>query len=443
MPEYTTDDIRNLALVGHGGAGKTSLAEALLYKTGATRRLGSVNDRTSHLDYTEEEKEKGCSLDSALCYTDHHGKRINIIDTPGSTDFSGPAIAALAAADTAVCVISAKDGIQVNTRKMMERAKEYGLARFIVINKIDADNADFEKLVGQIQETFGQECVCVNLPTNGAKGVTDCWQGDAGQADFGEVGVMHEKVVEAIVGVNDELMEKYLGGELAEGELAGFAAQAAVAGVFVPVVFTNAVNDVGIAELLEVVCSLSPSPAQAKPRELVDGENKQTISPSSDGKFVGQVFKITSDPKSHIKYSALRCLAGQLRPDTSVTMPRERKPFKPGHLHSWQGEEHVEVEQAIAGDIIALAKLDLRIGDVLSTEKGGTIESQIEALEAYAKANGHEVVEIARRPSRDESKRFRKSSRRSSRSTNAQARATNSSSASTSSRPSSHRGSTR
>ena len=257
MPEYTTDDIRNLALVGHGGAGKTSLAEALLYKTGATRRLGSVNDRTSHLDYTEEEKEKGCSLDSALCYADHHGKRINIIDTPGSTDFSGPAIAALAAADTAVCVISAKDGIQVNTRKMMERAREYGLARFIVINKIDADNADFEKLVGQIQETFGQECVCVNLPTNGAKDVTDCWQGDTGHKDPGDGGLcgearqltvcelaaevlFHQLVVCAdhafdecrmgignvgkinvagIVGkANDELMEKYLGGELSDEE---------------------------------------------------------------------------------------------------------------------------------------------------------------------------------------------------------------------------------
>ncbi len=375
MPQYTTVDLRNIALVGHGGSGKTSLAEALLYKSGATRRLGSVNDRTSHLDYTEEEKEKGCSLDSAVCHADYNGKRINILDTPGSIDFSGPAIAALAAADTAVCVISAKDGIQVNTRRMMELAKEYGLARVIVVNKIDADNANFEQLFGQIQESFGQECVCVNLPANKAQGVVDCYQNDSGDVDFGDVSEMHEKVVEAIVGVDDELMEKYLAGELSDQELAASAAKAVAAEVMVPIVFTNAVKDVGIAELLDVICALCPNPAQANQRQLlVDGEKTETISPSGDEPFVGLVFKITSDPKSHIKYSALRCLSGRLEPDTHIHTLSERKGLKPGHIHSLQGGEHAEIEAGVPGDIVAFAKLDLKIGDVVFSDKGGTIE---------------------------------------------------------------------
>ncbi len=374
MPQYTTTDIRNIALVGHGGAGKTSLAEALLHKSGATRRLGSVNDKTSHLDYAEEEKEKGCSLDSAVCHADHNGKRINIIDTPGSIDFAGPAIAALAAADTAVCVISAKDGIQVNTRKMMERAKDYGLARMIVVNKIDAESANFEQLVGQIAETFGPECVCVNLPTGNGRGVIDCYENDSGESELGDVAARHEKVVEAIVGVDDDLMEKYLSGELGDEELSESAAKATAGGVIVPVVFTDAAHDVGISELLKVIGAFCPDPTQAKHRELVNGDNRQTVSPDCDGPFVGLVFKITSDPKSHIKYSALRCLGGQLKSDTTIHTLSERKGFKPGHIHSLQGSEHTEIEQGGAGDIVALAKLDLKIGDVVFSGDGGTIE---------------------------------------------------------------------
>ena len=373
MPQYSTKDIRNIALVGHGGSGKTSLAEALLYKSGTTRRLGSVNDKTSHLDYTEEEKEKGCSLDSSVCYADHNGKRINIIDTPGSIDFAGPAIAALAAADAAICVISAKDGIQVNTRKMMERAKDYGLGRLVVVNKIDLENVDLPQIVGQIQETFGSECVCVNLPANNATSVTDCYGQESGESDFGDVAEMHEKIVEAIVGVDDALMEKYLGGELADQDLADSATKAVAAGVFIPIFFTSASKDVGVAELLDAIGALCPSPTQALARELVDGENTETLSAGADGPFVGLVFKITIDPKSHIKYSALRCLSGRLNSDTTIHTPGERKGLKPGHIHMLQGGEHTEVDSAVAGDIVALAKLDLKIGEVIYSDKGGTI----------------------------------------------------------------------
>ena len=175
MAALDVDRYRNIALVGHGGSGKTSLAEALLFKAGVTNRLGSVPDKTSILDYSDEEKEKQSSLDSALCYLTHKGMHVNIVDTPGTPAFCGSAIAALAAVECAVVVVSASSGIQVNTRKMIERARDYGVGVWIVVSHIDASNVDLPALVAQIQETFGRQCAPLNLPTSGGKGVIDCF----------------------------------------------------------------------------------------------------------------------------------------------------------------------------------------------------------------------------------------------------------------------------
>ncbi|MDX9975215.1 MAG: GTP-binding protein, partial [FCB group bacterium] len=150
--------------MGHSGAGKTSLAEAILHKTGVTTRLGSVPDKTTLLDFADDEKESSHSIDSACCFVQYENKHINIVDTPGSTDYCGQAIPALAAVETGVLVLSAAAGIEVNSRKMMERATEFGIGRMIVINKIDADNVNFDELLGSIQEFFGSQCVPINLP---------------------------------------------------------------------------------------------------------------------------------------------------------------------------------------------------------------------------------------------------------------------------------------
>ncbi|MFQ5414829.1 MAG: GTP-binding protein, partial [Phycisphaerae bacterium] len=163
MAVYEVERYRNIALVGHTGSGKTTLAEALLFKTGVTNRLGSVTDRTSILDASDEEKERQSSLESALCHFDHGRIHANVIDTPGTAAFCGQAIAALAAVECAAVVVSAASGIQVNTRKMVERARAYGLGVWLVVNHIDAANADLAALVGQLRETFGAACVPVNL----------------------------------------------------------------------------------------------------------------------------------------------------------------------------------------------------------------------------------------------------------------------------------------
>jgi elongation factor G len=373
MAVFKPDQYRNIALVGHSGSGKTSLAEALLFKAGVTNRLGSVQEKTSILDSTEEEKEKLSSLESAACYLTHGGIHANIIDTPGSPTFCGQAITGLAPVECAAVVISGAAGIQVNTRKMLERAREYGLGVWIVITHIDAANVDLPSLMNQIQESFGNQCVPVNLPTGGGKGVIDCFANKSGDADFSDVDDAHTGVIEAIVGADDELMEKYLGGELSDDEARQVAAQAVAQGEFVPILFVDARNDVGIAEVLNALVSLCPSPVTGKKRTLVDGETETEVEPSADGPFIAQVFKISTDPKSHIKYLNLRIHSGKLTSDMSMKTVGETKGTRPGQLIRSLGSEHKELEAGVAGDIVTVAKLDYNIGDVLFTNQGGTI----------------------------------------------------------------------
>ncbi len=373
MALLEVDRYRNIALVGHGGSGKTSLAEALLFKAGTTNRLGNVPEKTSILDYSDEEKEKLSSLDSALCYLTHKGMHVNIIDTPGTPAFCGPGIAAMAGVECAVVVISASAGIQVNTRKMMERAREYGLGVWIVVNHIDASNIDLPALVAQIQETFGSQCVPANLPASGGKEVVDCFVNESGEADFSDVGKAHTALIETVVGTDEELMEKYLGGEMSDQEARDAAAKAVAQSELVPILFTNSRGDVGITEFLDALEFMCPSPVTGKRRTLVDGEAEREIEPTQDGPFIGQVFKITTDPRSNIKYLAIRVHSGKLASDMALKIVGMTKGARPGQVMRSLGAEHGELEAGVAGDIITLAKLDFDIGDVLFSEKGGTI----------------------------------------------------------------------
>jgi elongation factor G len=174
MPSYSTADIRNVILVGHGGSGKTTLADAMLFAAGAVNRKGSVVDGSSFSDFEKEEKEHKHSIYPSFLHLDHQGKRINIIDTPGSTDLIGQALGCLVAADTALLTVNAQSGIEVVTRRIFEALKEQGMARAIVVNRIDLPDIDLEQLVSRLREGFGPECLPINLPTGGGKGVVDC-----------------------------------------------------------------------------------------------------------------------------------------------------------------------------------------------------------------------------------------------------------------------------
>jgi elongation factor G len=378
MSSYTTADIRNIALVGHASAGKTQLAEAILHTCGVTNRLGNVADGTSTLDHTDEEKERGCSVESHVCHVSHRGKTVNIVDTPGSMAFVGPAIAGLMGAETAVCVISASSGIEVNARRMMDTAREYGLGRAVVINKIQAENVDLAALVGQIQEVFGTECQPINLPAGGGTSVIDCFTNESGDADVGDVAAAHEAVVEGIVASDDAMMEKYLGGELDMAELGDAVGKAIAGGDFVPIMFTDARAEVGIGELLDVVTQCMPSPVDGKQRMQTRGSGddaKSTpVAPDPSAQVIGQVFKIVNDTRTNIKYSVIRVLSGTIKGDTMLISGDDKRGQRAGQLHKMQGSDHGDVDTGIAGDIIAAAKLDLKVGDVVHTGEIGTIE---------------------------------------------------------------------
>ncbi len=373
MAVFKADQYRNIALVGHSGSGKTSLAEALLHKAGVTSRLGSVATQSSILDVLDDEKERGSSLDSAVCSLEHGGVHANIIDAPGVAAFTGISTASLIAADCAVIAISAASGIQVNTRKMFKRAKDHGLGIWFVITHIDSPNIDLPAVVASIQESFGPQAVPMNLPCGGGSAVVDCLQHDSGESDFASVAEAHTTALEAIVSVDDELMEQYLGGELSADTVRAAAASAVAAGVFMPILFANTLGDVGIAEFLDALVTCCPSPLAGKKRVLVDGDKETELLPDESAPFVGQVFKISSDPKSNIKYVGVRVFSGKLTPDHNIKSASHPKGVRPGHIHRMLGSTHSEIEAGVAGDIIALAKLEFHIGEVLYMESVGTI----------------------------------------------------------------------
>lgn len=366
-----TNDIRNIILLGHGSCGKTSLAEAILHKTGATNRLGSVDDKTSICDYYDEEKEHQHSIQSAIVHTDYNEKTVNIIDTPGYPDFSGPAIKAIPAAETAVIVISASAGIETNTRKFFELATKTNLARLIVINKIDADNIDFDELIKNIRDTFGSQCHFANMPSADKTSVIDCIENSSGDSPLGDIASAHTALVESVIEADDELMEAYLGGEeISSGKIASVFVKALQACTITPIVFTNARKEIGVTELLDIITKYTPSPAQAKPARLIDGENAVELKSDASGPLAGLVFRVGFDPKSNMKQSAIRIFSGTLKSDTNLIRNDERKGIRPGHILKSQGAETKEIDAGIAGDIVALAKVEeLKMGDLVHDGK--------------------------------------------------------------------------
>ena len=372
-------DIRNVAFVGHSAAGKTTLGEALLLKTGLTTRLGSVEDGSSILDYDEESKERKHSVDSSAFFVEHEGKLINVVDTPGMPDYCGLAISALAGVDTAAVVISAAAGIGVNTRRMFHLAGEHGLARMIVVTRIDAENADLAELVSDIRETFGNECHPINLPAERGKKVIDVLQVEEGSADILDVKQCHTELLESIVETDDALMDEYMSTGSVQYDKIDTAIEKAVAsGHVVPILFVNSKTGVGIPELLDALVHFAPPPDLARQREMIVGEGasarKVPLLPKPEAEFVAQVFKITTDPKSNIKYSVARVFSGTLKPDGQLFVSGDRKGQRPGHIMKLRGNQQVEVPEATAGDIVAFAKLELHIGSVVFSKAGeGTI----------------------------------------------------------------------
>jgi elongation factor G len=374
--------IRNLVLVGHGNTGKTTLVESILRKTGATPRAGSVEQGNTVCDFEELEKERKHSIDAASAWCDFNGYRLQMIDAPGYPDFIGQALCSLPGAETAFISISATAGIEVNTRKMFTAAGDYGLARVILVNKIDHDNIDLATIVKAIQETFGKNVIPLNLPSADHKSVIDCLNPPAGAApDFGDLEEAKLAVIEAVVEADEALMERYLGGEtISPQEVSSALKKSLVSGLVVPILFTSGRNEIGVAELLNFIIESCPSPTEGLKRKLVtiDGENKkeEVVEPKADGMLVAQVVKVYSDPRSNIKYSLIRIHSGLIKSDTAFYLNEEKKTIRAGHIYLVKGAENHEVPEATGGMICTLAKIDeLHIGDLIHGGKHGKIET--------------------------------------------------------------------
>ena len=362
-----TSDIRNIVLLGHGSSGKTSLAEAIIHKTGVTSRLGSVDEKTSICDFSEEEKQHQHSISSSVVHTSYGGKTINLIDTPGSPDFIGPAIKAIPAAETAIIVINATAGIETNTRKLFQLAVQAKKAPIIVINKIDSDNIHLPELLKNIQETFGSTCRCANLPAQGNNAVIDCIENSSGDSPLADVAQAHTDLIESVIEADDELMESYLSGEQISSEkIASVFSEALTTGTLVPVVFTNARQEIGVSELIELIVKFTPSPVQASPAVVIDSDQSTKLKAEASGPLAGLVFRVGFDPRSNMKYSSIRIFSGTIKSDTNIFRNDDKKSIRPGHILKSQGLETSETPAGIAGDIITLAKVEeLKIGDLI------------------------------------------------------------------------------
>jgi elongation factor G len=364
MASYTTESIRALALVGHGGAGKTTLAEALLFKAGAIVAQGSVEKGSSVCDFDPQEKAAGHSLNSAMVNFAAEGVHIHLIDTPGYPDFSGQAIAALAGVDTAVVVINAQTGIELATERMMRAAQARGLARMIVVNKIDADNVDLPGLVGQIRERFGKECLLLDLPAHGRRDVVEVLEHDAGDADFDSIAHAHRELIDQLVEEDESLLASYLeeGRDPAAADLHAPFEKALRSGHLVPILFTSARTGAGIGELLHVLAALAPNPEEGNPPPFYRGEPGHAAEPfaavpDASKHVLAHVFKIIADPYMG-KVGIFRVHQGTIRKDSQLFVGDGRKPFKVAHLYQLQGKDYVEVDSLRPGDIGAIAKVE-------------------------------------------------------------------------------------
>lgn len=364
MTNYTTESIRALAFVGHGGAGKTTLVEALLFHAGAIAAKGSVEKGSTVCDFDAQEKSAGHSLNSALANFAWEGVHVHLIDTPGYPDFAGQATAALAGVDTAVVVINAQTGIELATERMMRAAQARGLARMIVINKIDADNVDLPALVADIRERFGKQCLLLDLPAHDRREVVEVLEHAAGDADFDSIAHAHRELIDQLVEEDESLLARYLeeGKDPSAADLHAPFEKALREGHLVPILFTSARTGAGVGELLHVLAALAPNPAEGNPPPFYKGEPGQDVEaftalPDPSRHVLAHVFKVVADPYMG-KVGIFRMHQGTMKKDSQLFVGDGKKPFKVAHLYQLQGKDYVEVDSLLPGDIGAIAKVE-------------------------------------------------------------------------------------
>ena len=362
MTPSSVHDIRNLALLGHAGSGKTTLVEGLLAAAGEIGAAGSVERGDTVADFDPQEKAMGHSLHAALVHLEWAGHWINLLDTPGLPDLSGRAVLTLPAVDTAAVVINAAAGIESGTRRMMDAAK--GKCRMIVINKIDIA-ADLAAMMDTITATFGRECLPINLPAPDGSRVIDCFfaPDNTAATAFSSVSAAHDAIVDQIVELDEELMAKYLeqGESLDPEQLHAPFEQALREGHLVPVCFVSARTGAGVRELLDILGKLAPDPTEANVPAFLKGEGSAAepveVLLDPERHVVAHVFQIANDPYRG-KLGLFRVHQGQVTPNSQLYIGDGRKPFKVAHLLRMQGKNAVETTMAVPGDLCAVSRVD-------------------------------------------------------------------------------------
>jgi elongation factor G len=390
MPHQAADRIRNVALIGHRGSGKTSLHEAMLFEAGAINRLGTVGDGSTVSDYEEDEQEREMSIGATLASFEHDGRKINLIDTPGESSFVADAAASLRVCDAAVVVVNAVMGVEVHTDRLWKRADAEGLARLVFVNMLDRERADFFRALESLKEAFGAHVVATEIPIGSeheVSGVVDLidmkafvYEGD-GRANSGEAEVpedlraqaeeYREKLMDEVAENSDELMERYLEGEeIDHDEIVTVLKQGVTQGTIFPVTCGIATKNLGTNRLLDALVEDLPSPAMrgAVPAIGEDGEEIQ-LEPDESGDLVAYVFKTVADPYTG-RINLMRVYRGTLKSDSHVVNVSRSEKERIGQLGAPLGKELENVDELGAGDIGAIAKLkETRAGDVLCSKQ--------------------------------------------------------------------------
>ncbi len=395
MKSYPTENIRNVVLVGHGGSGKTTLAEAFLYRSGATTRMGKITDGNTVCDFEEEEIRKGISISTALAPVDWNGHKINVLDTPGYADFTSEMRAAMRVADLAIFVVSGVEGLEVQTEAAWNYADEIDLPRMVFVNKLDRENSSFRQTLDQMRERFGKAVAPLSLPLgretdfHGVISVIDVAAFDYSGNELKEVPVPDERrarvdevrtdLLDSVAESDDELLERYLeGGEITRDEIVHAIHDGVDEARMFPVVVGSASNLIGIDRLLDIIVAAGPSPLERPPAE---GEGGEVREPKPDAPLSALVFKTMTDPYVG-RVSFFRVYSGVLKGDTSLHNATRKVDERVGHVFTMRGKTQEQLPEIVAGDIGAVAKLAQTItGDTIAEKSAPIVYPGIEPPE--------------------------------------------------------------
>ncbi len=387
MQQYGLENIRNLVLLSHCGAGKTSLSEAILFTTKAITRLGKVDDGATTSDYDPDEVKRKISINLAVLPWQWKETKINLIDTPGYSDFVGEVKAAIRVSEGAIIVVCAASGVEVGTEQVWAYSDEAALSRLIFINKMDRENADFYKTLEQVQSKFGSKCLPVQLPIgahNSFEGIVDLLtmksyigspakEGEIPESLQAQASSFREKLIEAAAETDDSLIERYLNGEeLSVEELSDGLRQAVLNGKVVPVLVGSAIQNIGVISLLDAIHNYLPSPKEREVTIIGDSDKQEMIESSQDTPLAALVFKTTADPYVG-KLTYFRVYTGAIDSNSQVWNATRGGIERIGQLFVLLGKTQEPISQLGAGDIGAVAKLSL-------TNTGDTLCSQAQPL---------------------------------------------------------------